>query len=144
MIGRNFNISDTSKNLGLVYSDKGDFPKAMELFKRSLEIINIYDLKTQKSYLLRNIASTLSKQGNHDKALKNDFKAVEIAKEFDNQPQVALLYNDIALEYKIQKKYQKAIEYFDLSSQLFRQLDQITNADAVEGNKKFMIDTMNN
>ena len=72
-------------------------------------IINIYDLKTQKSYLLRNIASTLSKQGDHDKALKNDFEAVEIAKEFDNQQQVALLYNDIALEYKIQKKYQKAI-----------------------------------
>jgi signal transduction histidine kinase/uncharacterized protein HemY len=97
-------------NIGILYSDKGDYQKALEYYHKSLEIKEkIGDQKGMMSSY-NNIGHIYSLLGDYPKALEYCFKCLQKGKELNNKICIALSYNNIGDIYSLQGNYQKALE----------------------------------
>ena len=62
-------FSETLNNIGLIYKNQGDIPKALEYFHKSLKIREEIKDKLGIAYSLNNIGIIYNNQGDHLKAL---------------------------------------------------------------------------
>jgi tetratricopeptide (TPR) repeat protein len=103
--------------LGLIQDAKGDYKKAIEYLRKSLEILekalppNHPDLAT--SY--NNIAVVYRNMGEYSKALSFYEKAFEILQKSlpSNHPSLASSYNNIAVMYQHMGEYSKALSFYE-------------------------------
>jgi len=110
------NLAASYNNIGSIYSQQGEYKKALEYNFKALEIFkSIYGDNhpvTATSY--SNLGDVSHKQGEYKKALEYHFKSLEIRKSVngDNHPQTAAIYNNIGGVYSQQGEYKKALEYY--------------------------------
>ncbi len=103
-------------NIGLVYSEQGDYDKALEYYFKALDIdkkvLGKKHPSTASSY--NNIGLVYDEQGDYDKALEYYFKALEIWENIlgTEHPYTATSYNNIGAIYYSKGDYDKALEYY--------------------------------
>ena len=105
-------------NLGLLYSEKEDYQKALEQFDKGIKIAR--SLKQKKGELngLTNKASTLQAMGEHNKSINTTEKALGIAKELNSLKSIRRCYGLLAENYETLGNSKQSIKYFDKFSAL--------------------------
>lgn len=98
--------------LGLVYSRKADYTKALEFYFKSLELAESILYKFAITNILLNIGSVYYDQKEYEKALEYYRKCQDKALEFGETSVVAKAITNMAMVYKDQKRYDEAIREF--------------------------------
>lgn len=105
-----------SHNIARLHSNQGDYPKALKLYHRALEIreklLGKEHPDTAANY--NNIATVYSRQGDYPKALELHHKALEISEKVlgKEHPSTTTSYNNIADVYSHQGDYPKALKLY--------------------------------
>ena len=116
------NVAGGYNNIGLVYSNQGDYSKALEYYEKSLEIsLSVFgEQHLDVATSCNNIGSVYYRQGDYSKALEYYEKALEIRSSVfgEQHPSVATSYNNIGNVYYNQENYTKALEYYENSLEI--------------------------
>ena len=102
--------------IGMVYAKQGDYSKALEYFKKALDIcervLGPDHPSTAMSY--NNIGNVYNDQGDYAKALEYHGKALDIRERVlgPDHPNTASSYGNIGVVYDEQGDYAKALEYY--------------------------------
>ena len=102
-------------NIGLVYQSQGDYAKALDYYKKGLEIVE-KELGPEHPFTataFNNIAIVYLAQGDYENALEYNKKAIAISEKVlgTEHPLMATSYNSIAAVYMAQGDYANAFEY---------------------------------
>lgn len=109
-------------NIGLVYDDKGEFPKAMEFFLKALKINEETGDKKRTAGVLSNIGNIYKTQHDFPKALSYFFKALKINEEIGNKNWEAANLNNIGIVYMSEEDYFKALSSFLKALEIAKEL----------------------
>lgn len=105
-------LADIYGSVGLVYTDKGKQPKALELFLKSIRIYEeIGDKKGIADNYVR-MGALFDELQDHDKALKNYFTALATYKELKDVERVSMVTGNIGNVYYSKKNFRKAMELY--------------------------------
>ena len=109
-------------NIGIIYKDQGDYPKAIDHLTRSLKIKEMIGNKRRFSYSLNSIGNIYVMQGNYDLALEYYDKSLKISEETGDKKVMAIILNNIGIIYQDQGDYAKAIDYYTRSLKLKKEI----------------------
>jgi len=111
LLGRDLDYkkAEILNNLGISYNDMGDYGKAIECYKKALEIGKnaLGNNHPDIALYYNNLGSSYYSIGDYKRAIEYHEKALEI----NNHPDVTLSYNNLGTAYSILGDYNKAIEY---------------------------------
>ena len=102
-------------NIGYVYRNQGDIPKALEYYHKSLKIQEEIGDKSGIATSLNNIGLIYYNQGDLPKALEYYHKSLKIEEEIGNKKGIATSLINIGTIYSGQGDIPKALEYFHKS-----------------------------
>ena len=113
-------MANASRNLGVFYYLKSDYPlsleyysKALEIWKKLLSINNKQpSIISKKSATIGNIGNIYADQGDYTKALKYYFEALKIDEEMGKKSGIAADLGNIGGVYSDQANYQNAQKYY--------------------------------
>ena len=132
----NDKIANTLSNTGLVYSNQGSYPKALEYYLKALKIAQFYKNEKQQTIVLGNMGIVYGYVDEYDKSLSYYKMALDLAKKNNdeqsamyNQFNIATVYyhlgggnisdslkkyyNDYAL--KKVRKFESSYKYYEIS-----------------------------
>ncbi len=109
-------------NIGLLYRDIGNYPKALEYYQRGLLLAEEINSLTDISNLLNNIGIVYIDTDEKEKAAKYLTKSFKIAIKLGDSSGVASSYNNMGIIYMTQKKYDIAFEYHKKAFELRKKL----------------------
>jgi tetratricopeptide (TPR) repeat protein len=99
--------------MGLVYTNQGDFQKAMESYLKALKIAEAEDDKTYMSAVLGNLGILNEQQKNYDKALEYELKALKLYEGgLNNKTALAADYGNIGVAYQDKGMNSLALLYY--------------------------------
>ncbi|MES2837788.1 MAG: tetratricopeptide repeat protein [Bacteroidota bacterium] len=102
-------------NIGFIYDSKGDIPKALEYYHKSLKIQEEIGYKPGIAASLNNIGNIYDKQGDISMALEYFHKSLKMLEDIGNKQGIALCLINIGAIYDNQANTQKALEYYHKS-----------------------------
>ena len=102
-------------NLGLIYSNKSDLPKAMEYFREGLKIQEEIGDKSGIATSLNGIGVVYDSQGNIPKALEYYSKSLKIKEEIGDKYGIAYCLQNLGYMYNADGDNTKALEYYTKS-----------------------------
>ncbi|MGQ0828553.1 MAG: tetratricopeptide repeat protein [Bacteroidota bacterium] len=105
-------IANSYNNIGVIYCDQSDYPKAFEYFFKSLKVREEIKDKNGTASSYNNIGLIYHRQSDYPKALEYYLKSVKIKVETGDKKGIAASYNNIGLIYHRQSDYPKALEYY--------------------------------
>lgn len=109
-------------HLSFLYKDKGEWDKAVECFKHSLEILERVGDENGMATILNNRGFLYKDKGEWEKA-KEDFEsALEKLEKIDDEHAIAITFNNLGLLYKDKGEWDKALEYFKHSLEILERL----------------------
>ncbi|MCX6564184.1 MAG: CHAT domain-containing protein [Candidatus Aminicenantes bacterium] len=115
--GRDYTAIDLN-NIGIVYRKKGllsgsaeDFRKALEYFRKALDLIDVERAKKTAVNILNDIGTVHSDMGNPSKALAYFERALRIAESTADKEGISLTANNLGIVYYNLGDYDKAAEY---------------------------------
>ncbi|PCJ37861.1 MAG: hypothetical protein COA99_12410 [Moraxellaceae bacterium] len=121
-------------NLGLIYSKKGNYAKAVECYTKSLKIKEEIGDKQGIASSLNNFGLNYSRQGKYAKAVECYTKSLKIKEEIGDKQGIANSINNIGLIYSKQGDYAKSIEYYTKSLKIQEEI----------GNKQGIANSLDN
>ncbi|MDP2915919.1 MAG: CHAT domain-containing protein [Candidatus Aminicenantes bacterium] len=105
-------------NIGIVYRKKGllsgsaeDFRKALEYFRKALDLIDVERAKKTAVNILNDIGTVHSDMGNPSKALVYFERALRIAESVSDKEGISLTANNLGIVHYALGDYDKAAEY---------------------------------
>ena len=110
--GAKIGIAKRLSNIGIVYDDQGDYPKALDYYFKALKMAEELENKNGIAINLGNIGIVYRKQGNYPKALDYYFKALKIKEELGDKTGIAANLGNIGVVYYNQGDYLKALDYY--------------------------------
>ncbi len=115
-------IAQCYNNMGIVYSIKGNYPKAIDNFLNALKINE--ELKNKKgiAVLFGNIGNIYKIQGDFPKALHYYFKALTMAEGLGDKALMANTLANLGVVSKSQGDYPKALNYYFKSLKINEEL----------------------
>jgi len=116
------NLSGALNNIGYYAKYRGDIPKALDYYNRSLKIDEELQDKEGIAYALINIGSIYGYQGDLSKTLEYDHKSLKIMEELQNKKGIASCLNNLGVTYQYQGQNTKALEYHLRSLKLQEEL----------------------
>ena len=105
-------------NIGYIYKNHGDIPKALEYYHKSLQLQEEIKDKEGIATSLNNIGLIYNNQGNIPKALEYSQKSLQLQEEIKDKYGIANSLNNIGVIYDDQGDISKALEYYHKSLQL--------------------------
>ncbi len=138
-------MSKTCSNIGLAYSDKSEYNKALEFNTKSLnlkqELLKQCKDSNEKKGLMEGISQNYNNygtvyyyQGSFEKAINSYLISLRICEKSDNKRGMSFCFNNIGSVYSDMNLHEKAIEYKMRSLKIFEEL----------GDKKKMAKCYNN
>lgn len=112
-------------NLGSLYSNNGNYKKAIQYYDAALKINRQIGNKRNEAGNIINIGSVYQRQGDDARALENSFKALKITQAIDEKGYTALLYGNISDVYASQENYSMALAYSFKTYRAYKQLDDL-------------------
>ncbi len=98
---------------GVMHKDKGDHPKALELFSEALKInTEAGNIKGQINNY-GNLGLTYYNSGQPEKALENHLKALKLSEQINSKINISTVAGNIGLVYRTLGDQQKALEYYN-------------------------------
>ncbi len=129
-----------NNNIGMIYTDDEEFPKALEYFQKSLDIAKQLKRKPDIAASHLNIGNTQVEMGNTAAAIKSLEEANTIAKELNDAKMLRNCYSQLAEVYEKAGNQAKSSEYFSLYSAISRKVQQ-DEARKREGEAQKMVET---
>jgi serine phosphatase RsbU (regulator of sigma subunit)/ActR/RegA family two-component response regulator len=117
-LGNTNAVKSICANIGLIYSDIGDYEQALLFLRKSLRINEKQGKKTEVLSDLVNIAQILQIQRNYTESNENLLKVVTLAQEFSDYNSLKNAYASLSENYDKMNNLDKSKEYFDLASAL--------------------------
>ena len=115
-------ISESFRNIGVVYYYQGNYDKALKYWQKALNINKSINNKLAVLKNLGNIGVAYYRQSNYNKALEYDFKALKIYEELENKEGIATNLGNIGIIYRNQGNYDKALEYDFRALKIYEEL----------------------
>ncbi len=104
---------------GVHYYELGNYPKAMELYKKALTIYDSLDIRTyHKADLFRNLGKLHSVMANNEKAITYFEKAITVYERLEDNYFLSNTLVDIGNVYSSQKKHAAAIKKYQESLEM--------------------------
>ncbi len=111
-------IAGASNNLGFVYRNRGDIPKALDWYHKSLNILEEINDLSGIAISLNNLGNIYADQGDNLKALEYYRKSLKMREKIGDKQGIATSFNNIGLIYKDQGDTINALDFFDKSLKL--------------------------
>lgn len=113
-------ISDALNEMGIYHENKGDYIKALEMYRSALVIREEIGAipKIARSY--NNIGQAYARLGNYPEALKNFFSSLKKYEEIKDDIGIAMLYSNIGNIYWYQNNYRDALINHQYALDIFR------------------------
>ena len=99
------------RNIGVAYTNKGDYPKAIDNLLKAAKINEEMGNKKGMSNCFCSLGIVYYNQANYPKALEYHMKDMKIREEFGDKEGLANSYNNIGIVYFDQADYPRALEY---------------------------------
>ena len=125
-------VAGSLGNLGLVYENLGDYPKAISYYKQALEICREIDDKDGVGAALGNLGLIYESLGDYPKAISYHKQALGIERLIEDKKGVAGTLGNMGLVYQSLGDYPNAISYFEQALEIKRQIGVPTRIE--EGN----------
>jgi len=113
-------------DIGWLYQQKGDYPKAIEFYQKALAVSREHADKLHEAVALRKIAVWYIDKEEDDEALRLLTQSAEINREraflYDHRYNLACDYFDIGLVFENKDDYKTAREFYAKSAGLFAKL----------------------
>lgn len=127
-------IANSIRNIGIVFEEQGNFPKALESFLSSLSMNEKLGYKKGIAGNLISIGIVYKEREENQKALDYYFKALKIVEEMDNDSWKSLTLINIGNVYANQHQSEKALEYYFKALVLSEKLDNKSGMSTNLGN----------
>ena len=114
-------------NLGIAYTNLGDFQKAIEYYEKSLEIVEAIGDKDEESACYTNLGFAYNMLGDFQKAIEYSEKSLEIAKNTGNRAVESGCYGSLGIAYDKLGDFQKAIDYYKKSLKITQEIEDINS-----------------
>ncbi len=111
-------LADGNNNLGFIYNNQGDIPKALEYFSKSLKLQEELKDKQGIAEALGNIGVIYYFQNEKEKALDYYTKALKLREELGIKEDIANSLNNIGNLYYMMGKMKEALDYSTRSLKL--------------------------
>jgi signal transduction histidine kinase len=108
----------TLGNIGVVYMDWGDYPRALDYFFSALKVSEAIGHKSGASHMLGNIGNVYAEQGFRAKSLDYYFRSLKLEEELDNKSGIATTLGNIGTVYDDQGDYEKALDFYSRALEL--------------------------
>jgi len=118
LTGNNYN------NIGIVYASMGNYPKAIEYFKKSLDIFKDYGHASMLGTLI-NIADMYSKNKQYDLALEYNNSALDISREVKDTACTAIVLYNMGESLHNTGQNEKALEYLQESQAISKRIQDV-------------------
>lgn len=102
----------TLGNIGVVYMDLGDYPRALDYFFKTLRVSEAINNKSGIAHALGNIAIVYSEQGYYSKALDYYFRSLKVEEELGSKSGMATTLGNIGTVYDDQGDDEKALDFY--------------------------------
>ncbi|MEB3218957.1 MAG: CHAT domain-containing protein [Nostocales cyanobacterium 94392] len=112
----------TLNNIGEVYRNLAEYPKALDYLQQALAIHRSIDNKSMEGITLNNIGNVYWNLGEYPKALDYLQQALTIAKQIGDKPMEGTTINSIGLVYKKLGEYPKALKYYQQALAIRKQV----------------------
>ena len=100
-------------NIGYVYKQQGDIPKALEWYKKGLKIREEIGDKYGIAKSINNIGRIYSNQGDNNKAIDCYYKSLRIQNDIGDKQGASISLSNIGLIYNNQGDIPNALEYYN-------------------------------
>jgi len=124
----NISMASALNNIGLIYQDQGDIPKALEYYHKSLKIQEEIGNKEGIANGINNIGFAYVNQGEILKGIEYHHKSLKIQEEIGNKEGIATSLNNIGFIYDQQGDISMALEYYHKSLKI---REKIANKEGV-------------
>lgn len=112
--------------MGAVYYIKGEYPKALTYYFKSVKIKQKIGDKRSLAKSLNNIGLTLQEQGSYAESLRYYYKSLRIKEQLKDEQGIAVSYSNIGMIYQFQKRFTKALDFHFKSLALEQKLNNQT------------------
>ncbi len=122
---------DALSTLGYAYFRMGDYPKALEAYKRGLDIAEKTNDKEGTALLLLRTGYIYHDNGDIIMALTYYQKCLKIFEEINDLDGIGSVYNEFGSIYLREKEYAKALDYYQKSIAINNQLNSENDNSAI-------------
>lgn len=105
-------IANSIRNIGIVFEEQGNFPKALEYFLNSLSLNEKLGYKKGIAGNMISIGIVYKEKEDYKRAMDYYFKALKIVEEMDNKSWKGITLVNIGNVYSSQHQSEKALEYY--------------------------------
>jgi len=113
-------------NFGIIQSEIGDLPKALEYYFISLAIREYVNDDLGSSETYNNIGAIYGKLDDDKKSLENYEKAIVIAEKVNDNQLMAVVLSNIGILYKKTRETEKALQCYEKSLVIKKELNDTT------------------
>ncbi len=117
------NIARVYQNIGMVYSDRGDWTQAIEAFENCLKFTTETDEKQLRSLCYLNLGKTYARQRNQSKAKSYTEKALKMCRRMHDVLGIAEAYHIYSIIYGNDQEFNKAEKYLEESIKINKEKD---------------------
>ncbi len=100
-------------NIGLYYSDQGEYEKALSYLNKSLQLAREIKNTELELRIINDSGREYDYMGNYAEALNLYLKGLDIAQKTDNKLMLSILNENIASLYTSQKDFKNALVFYD-------------------------------
>ncbi len=112
----------TLNNIGLVYDNLGQYPKALEFYQQALAILTKIGDKAEEGNTLNNIGLVYRKLGQYPKALEFYQQALAISTQIGDKAGEGNTLSNIGVVYHNLGQYPKALEFYQQALVIRREI----------------------
>jgi len=98
-------------SIGIIYSDLGDYTKALDYYERALKIKEEISDISGIAHTLNNIGNAYKEQGNYSEALEYYKNSLKIKEEISDKRGMVNTMTNIGIIYLVQKNFELAIQW---------------------------------
>ena len=111
--------SKTLGNIGLVYRNQSDYPRALRYYLEAEKLYEELDLQYDMAANLGNIGVIYETQHDFPKALDHYDRSLKIARHIGNANLEAVILGDIGIVYEDQLEHDSAVKYYSRSLEIY-------------------------
>ncbi len=97
---------------GWIFTQKGDYDKAEEIFNEEKEVAEKIESEEQIGQVYHDIGTTKLRKGEIDTSIKKFEKAIEIREKTDDKIELQKSYNNIGIAYSDKGDFERSEEYY--------------------------------
>ena len=117
------NIARVHQNIGMIYSDRGDWTQAIEAFENCLQLTDETDEKQLRTICFLNLGKTFARQQNQTKAKSYTEKALKMCRRMHDVLGIAEAYHIFGIIYGNDGEFSKAEKYLEESIKINKDKD---------------------